>query len=124
MTDNICHYCEENQTEYFCPRCDLPTCEDCFEPLTQFNAGFELSCLGCENRRQTEAADEYEQNLKYEEEKKHQKKHKNDQARKRYWKPENVAKRKAKKIKQKEAKRQQEIKSLMELAKIFFDWQK
>ena len=45
-----CHYCESpDSAEYDCPRCGGWTCEDCFETMTQFNAGHELLCLGCRN---------------------------------------------------------------------------
>lgn len=45
-----CHYCEEPQAEHTCPKCELPTCEDCFEPMTQWNVGWEIPCKECQNR--------------------------------------------------------------------------
>lgn len=41
-----CHICE-TVTDDTCPECHHPTCEDHFETLTQFNAGWPLRCETC-----------------------------------------------------------------------------
>ena len=60
---DTCHHCEQ-PTEWTCPDCDNPTCEDCFVPMTQFNAGSPLPCVVCErgynNTRLTESSRQYE----------------------------------------------------------------
>lgn len=44
-----CHYCEEESDELFdCPRCELPTCMECFS--THEIAGVPPDCRACEHQ--------------------------------------------------------------------------
>lgn len=100
-----CHYCEEPQAEHTCPRCGLPTCEDCFEPMTQWNAGWEIPCKECQNRSERARHAESDR-LHAEEQTKAEKRKKAAITRTRnYYSPEPTAKRAAKK----EAKRQAKL---------------
>jgi len=56
---HVCHYCEKEGAEYTCPECDEWTCEDCFTPMTQWNAGDALPCLGCSNESERQRSEEF-----------------------------------------------------------------
>jgi hypothetical protein len=88
-----CHLCG-NITEFYCRDCGEPVCEDCCVPFTLQNQIDYTLCTSChdgnEARRSLECwREEEKQKAKGE-----KRKLRREAARKRYWKPENVAKRK------------------------------
>lgn len=102
MTPLVCHRCEKNEAEeYPCCECGMPTCEDCFEVMTQFNAGRDLPCLLCVSKRErsdrAEARREDEREAAWQAQR--------EQARARYRSPEAVAKRQQQKAARIEAER-------------------
>lgn len=111
-----CNYCEDSETEYTCPDCGDPTCEDCFVPMTQFNAGRELPCLACdgkyERERHAENDREYEQKKASED----ARELRSAQARARYRSPEAVAKRASAKVARREARAAQGREQVEKLA--------
>ena len=94
----LCTYCEENETEFECPSCGEPTCEDCFEEITQFNAGNPSRCLACVDDSERERAEYMKREEEREKAEQEKKRIRNEKARKRYWLPENVQKRRQKRI--------------------------
>lgn len=102
-----CHYCEVETDTSECPRCDQPTCEDCFEPMTQFNAGWELFCLECRNQLDRERHDEAVRESKQKAEADAKKDAAAMRRRVKYRSPE--AKTKRQEAKQEKMRRQQEI---------------
>lgn len=99
-----CSYCEDSETEYTCPECGDPTCEDCFILMTQFNAGHELPCKACDDKH--ERANERESAREYERDKAawEEKDRRSAQARARRNTPEARAKRAEAKEARREAK--------------------
>lgn len=93
MALETCHVCDEDRAEYACPRCDERTCEDCFEPMTQFNAGNPTECLNCVSDREHEWRKEGEAREAEEKAAQTAKDKRNAEARARYRSPEAQAKR-------------------------------
>lgn len=93
-----CHRCEtENAAEYSCPDCGQYTCESCFEPMTQFNAGTPCVCLTCAGIHEEERHREAEREHKREVEAERARAAKASEARRVYNSPEAVAQRAAEK---------------------------
>ena len=117
----LCHYCEEAEGEYDCPTCGKLTCEDCFEPCTVFNAGYQQDCKGCVSKKESELVRVYEERESREKEAQKIKDERNTKARSNYWKPENIEKRKIKKQQRKEEQAELKLKQLDELKDIFIN---
>ena len=95
VTEEKCHICNAS-TEFYCCDCDQPVCEDCCAISTYMHQIDYTICTECEDGREAEAMKEQEREWELESELK-AKKEKIAVARKaNYWKPENVARRKAK----------------------------
>ena len=97
-----CHVCQKPTDEFECEQCNLPTCEDCLVPYDQFTMIDYCWCTDCHESNQANDYLERSKEWKRKEDLKKKREHRNKLARARYWKPENVAKRK-------EAKKQREI---------------
>lgn len=91
-TPKQCHCCETTGADlYECPRCDQLTCEDCFD--THWRPGEPPDCLECVGRLEAADWEERRKDAEIEEARKKKRDARNAAARARYWKPENVAKR-------------------------------
>ena len=111
---HVCHYCEKEGAEYTCPECDEWTCEDCFTPMTQWNAGDALPCLGCSNESERQRSEECSREVR----EKEQRESMNAQARAKYHSPEARAKRENTKRLQAEKRVEQERKLLESVADV------
>lgn len=118
-----CHYCGEDACETWeCFDCKQQTCEDCFAPMEHYATDPVTPCLGCksdrEHRHQIEADREAEAARKLQA----QRDEWNRKAREFYWRPENVAKRRAEKEERKRAEAEAAAKRLREAVVIVRDW--
>lgn len=95
LMEEKCHICGAN-TEFFCCDCDQPVCEDCCVVPTYMNQIDYTICTECGDAREAEAAKDQMREWKIEAEIKTKKEIRAAARRANYWKPENVAKRKAK----------------------------
>lgn len=118
-----CHMCG-NLTDYFCRDCGEPVCEDCCVPYDQFNLIDYTLCQSCYDgdmaRRELEVYREEE----LEAEKRAKREARNKAARKRYWLPENVEKRRLAKVEKKRREAEQARKVLAETFRVMRDWTK
>ena len=107
-----------NLTDYCCEDCGEPVCEECAVPYDQFTQIDYTLCQCCHDgnmsRRQLEAYREEDLQA----ESKAKKDARNKAARERYWRPENVAKRKAAREERKRLKREQAIRNFQETMRI------
>lgn len=92
-----CHLCGI-RTDFYCRDCDQPVCEDCCVMPTYHNQIDYSLCTECETGREVEEMEEREREWKIEAEIKEKKEKKATARKVAYWKPENVAKRKAKRV--------------------------
>lgn len=118
MTDTRCHHCDEEAETYPCPRCNLSTCEACFEASTQFNAGSPLSCLSCVDRAESEWRAQSDSDSAAAEAMAVLRKNRSNAAHKRYHSPEAVAARMAKKKQQALSRREQRLKTIADVTDI------
>lgn len=123
-----CHICGA-ETEFACQDCGQPVCEDCCVPYTQFNQCDFTRCNECQSGIDAETARENmrrwaqeEEEQRKEEEKQRKLEHRRKMARKRYWKPENIEKRRIAKIKRRQERAELRSKQLIEALKIVYDW--
>ena len=111
-----CHICGA-QTDFTCRDCDEPVCEDCCTPMTLQNQIDYALCAECYDLQETatyfEAAKEHEISEKL----KAKKKATADKRRARYWKPENVEKRRLAKLKHKQERAERDRQMLEATAK-------
>jgi len=103
----ICHVCEENATDFTCQICGEPVCEDCCIVPTYMNQLDYALCTVCEDGNQSRRMADYEKEAKIQESIAARKKAIQDKRHATYWKPENVAKRKAAKIERKRLRAEQ-----------------
>lgn len=112
MSDGLkCHMCG-GLTDYYCQDCDEPVCEDCCVPYDQFTQIDYTLCRSCHDgdiaASQLEAYRE-EEIKAFEQAKKDAR---NKAARERYWRPENVEKRR-------KEREERKIKQLEERQRMF-----
>ena len=91
-----CHICGAS-TEFSCCACDQLVCEDCCVTPTYNNQIDYTICTECGDAREVEAGEDQMREEKFEAEIKTKKEKRAATRKANYWKPENVAKRKAKK---------------------------
>ena len=84
-----CHICE-GWTDFDCQTCNEPVFEDCCVPMTYMNQIDYALCTSCETSHECERWEEAE----IEEALNTKRDNRNKAARDRYWRPENVKKRK------------------------------
>ena len=122
MTDAQCHYCENVTEVWACYRCDQLTCEDCFTPMSHMATDPVTDCLECScesERRACKAADRERGRQKAERERKDAA---NRAAHARYWRPENVTKRRVASAERKRLKAEANLKNLVESLRIVSGW--
>jgi len=95
-----CHICNR-ETEFTCDVCEEPVCDDCCVPITIHNQIDYPLCKTCNEGHEAARYECARQKNLGEEVAKAKKDARNAEARARYWKPENVAKRKAAKVERK-----------------------
>ena len=121
MSENICHYCEENEAEGKCEQCDQPVCIDCCVVMTLQNQIDYPLCLECEDNNETDREIEAQAEWKWEEERKAKKAIISAARKKAYWKPEAVEKRRLKKIEKQRLQKEANEKRMKETVRIVGD---
>jgi len=113
-----CHMCEQ-ETDFWCDRCELPVCEDCCVQMTIHNQIDYPLCTDCDDTCQAHRYLEccLEEDVKEAKQKKRDEI--NAKRRANYWKPENVTKRRVAKQERQLEAQAQKIKSLQDVGKIF-----
>lgn len=92
-----CHMCEE-ETEFYCRDCGEPVCEDCAVPYTLQNQIDYTKCQSCQDGGAAARSLEYNRQQEEIEKKKAIQAKRIATRKANYYKPENIAKRKAAKI--------------------------
>ena len=118
----MCHYCEKDGAEHYCPNCGEPTCEDCFDPMTQFNAGRELPCLAYANAAETQQRAENARERAREEAARKKREQRAAEARVRYNSPEAAAKRAQEREARRLADAERERETAERLARVMKDF--
>ena len=118
MKDEMkCHMCG-GVTDFVCRDCDMPVCENCLVEFTYMIQIDYSLCQSCDDYHQAEAYLERDEDLKYEEAIEAKKEKRRAAARTRYWKPENIEKRKLAKKENRKLEAEFRQKQLAETAKI------
>jgi len=118
----ICHMCG-NETDFTCEHCGEPVCEECCVPFTLQNQIDFALCKCCHGENEERRADYYE--AQEAEEKKREKEAEEKRtarrwaARKRYWLPENIEKRRRQKAERAELRQKQFIEAMKTISKFF-----
>jgi len=112
-----CHICG-HITDFHCRDCDEPVCEDCCVPFTMHNQIDFALCTCCHDGNQAREHLRRCKENEIQDAKDEKRKQKNKEARRRYWKPENVAKRKERKEARKKAKMELREKQLADTINI------
>ena len=97
-----CHMCG-GTTDYYCCQCNEPVCEDCCVLFTLQNQCDETRCQSCQDGFDVQESRAQHKRWEAEDAEKKKRKHRSDLAKIRYWKPENVEKRRAAKEARKKA---------------------
>ena len=97
MTEEKCHLCSES-TEFYCQDCDEPVCESCCVIPTYMNQIDYMLCTECGDGREADAMAERERIWQIEAAIKAKKAKRAATRKANYWKPENVEKRRAKRV--------------------------
>lgn len=118
---NNCHICGK-LSEFVCEKCGQPACEDCLVPFTLQNQIDYCLCNYChdssENSRLLDALEEAE----WMEKQNAQKVELAVKRRANYWKPENIEKRRLKKIQLKKDREEADRKRIEEVASVMKDF--
>jgi hypothetical protein len=88
-----CHICGE-LTEFTCQTCEEPVCEDCCVQPTYLNQLEETLCTACGDSQECDRWDEAHRQSVIDDAAQAKRNARNEAAKARYWKPENVKKRK------------------------------
>ncbi len=99
----ICHICE-TETEFSCEVCHNPVCEDCCVAMTYHNQIDYPLCHDCETSRENAYHAENEREREQEEQLRLKKEKTASTRKTNYFKPENIEKRRLKKIERKRLK--------------------
>lgn len=117
MSELICHICG-NVADFHCQQCDEPVCEDCCVPFTLQNLIDYTLCNCCHDGNE---AEEYLQRRKEDEiqDEMDKKKEERRKARfARYWKTENITKRREQRVARKKAQAELQRKQTEESVKV------
>ncbi len=112
-----CHLCESD-TDFTCDRCGEPVCEDCCVKMTIHNQIDYPLCTLCGEMREIEKAAYYRREEEVKEKEQAIKDKRAATRKANYWKPENIEKRRLKKIEQQKMKRELSEKQVANAAKI------
>ena len=105
--ENKCHICE-SITDFTCDQCGEPVCEDCCVQMTIHNQIDYPLCTDCKDIRDADDYDERSREWARQEQENKKKAEASAKREANYWKPENVAKRRAAKVKKKEEQRERD----------------
>lgn len=124
MSESLkCHMCG-NITDYYCEDCGEPVCEECCVPYDQFTQIDYTLCQCCHDgdmaRRELEAYREEDRKAA----EKAKRDARNKKARERYWRPENVEKRRLAKIERKRKQAEDARRMMAEAFRTFSEWVK
>lgn len=117
----VCYICGK-ETDYHCQDCGEPVCEDCLTPFTLQNQIDYNLCSTCYDGYQARRRMEY---VRKEEAKDIANKlriERNKKASIRYWKPENIEKRRVARQKRRKEQFDQRLKNIQEAISIVNDW--
>lgn len=114
--ESKCHICEAI-TDFTCDECWEPVCEDCCVQMTIHNQIDYPLCTYCQDRRYIEDHEERGREWTRQEEENKKKAEASVKRKANYWKPENVAKRKAARAKKREEKIERNRQMVIEAAK-------
>lgn len=109
-----CHRCEIETEAWECFGCGELTCEDCFTPMSPMATDPVTDCLTCTERYESEMWERSRRQWEREQ----RKGKRNKAAKARYWRPENIAKRRMAKAERKRLKAEAAIKNMVEAFKI------
>ena len=118
-----CHMCG-NPTDYCCQDCGEPVCEDCCVPYDQFTQIDYTLCQSCRDGQEASDWLARDREHKRQEAIKAKRDARNAASKKRYWKPENVEKRRLAKIERNRLRVERNRKMLAEAFRIVADWTK
>lgn len=118
MTEGKCHYCENIAEVWSCWDCKELTCEDCFAPMSHMATDPVTPCLECDGQQHRAREDEHQRESDRLHAETERKGRRNKAARARYWKPENIRKRREAAAKRKRERAEQNIKLMVESLKI------
>jgi len=113
--------CGEIADEFRCKDCDLPVCEDCCVQPTYMNQVDYTQCQECGDYAQEEYFLEVSREQEYEAKLEAKRQKRRDDAKTRYWKPENVEKRRLKKIERNKLRVERNQKAFASAMKIVGD---
>lgn len=120
-SEEPCHMCG-NMTEFYCRECDEPVCEDCAVPFTLQNQIDYTLCQVCHEGNEARRAMYYWEKEEEAEREKEKREHRNRLARNRYWRAENIEKRRIARENLKREKAEQARRMLAEAFKTVNDW--
>lgn len=112
-----CHLCE-SETDFTCDRCGEPVCEDCCVKMTIHNQIDYPLCTLCGDAREEERRAYYRREEEQEEKALAEKERKSAIRRANYWKPENIEKRRLRKIEQQRLRRELHERQMASAAKM------
>jgi len=118
MTDAPCSICETVTEVWECFGCDQLACEDCFSPQSPMSTDPVTNCTVCTGegeRRAAEAADRESDRRAADRARKDAR---NAKARARYWRPENIRKRRADRAERKRLRSEANLKNFVESLRI------
>lgn len=105
---NKCHVCEENEADYVCQRCGEPVCEACCVPNTYMNPVEETRCTICHEGMEAVRHMDYDQECERVEALAAKREARRKKMRENYFKPENVEKKRLRKIERRRLKAEHE----------------
>lgn len=114
---NACVVCG-GAAEFVCERCNEPVCEDCATPFTMQNQIDYTQCSNCTEMGAISAREDAREWEDFEDALKEKKRLRKEKAKQRYWLPENVEKRRLKKIARDEMRREARIERYKEVKNI------
>ena len=118
-TTSKCHVCEENETDIECQGCDEPVCENCCVVPTYMNQLEEARCTMCQDRLDVERWRENDREVARQDALEAKRVERRKKMRENYSKPENVEKRRLRKIERKRLQAEREMETMKRLASVF-----
>ena len=118
MTDAPCSICGTVTEVWECLGCDQLACEDCFAPMSPMATDPVTNCVVCTGEGERRAAEEADRESDRVAADRARKDARNAKARERYWRPENIRKRRIDRAERKRLRAEANLRNLVESLRI------
>jgi len=119
---DTCHICGKPAAEFKCRDCGEPVCEDCCVPFTLQNQIDFTLCTSCHDYNEARRSFEYQKEEEIRDKLNEERKLRNEKRRVKYWKPENIKRRREAREERKRVEQKRREEMLLEAVSLVRNW--